>query len=433
MSLQAYDANEADVTEGTPLEGSCEQPQPKQAAFAAPDAAPASAQVRTSPPHLHAAKRPPAGPPSKPPPGPPRPAPIVIPPPNAWPTAPLPLPSQPKQPSQLKQPEQLQLSLRKAAVAEHLLSSEESNGSEAQQATAWACFQQNAAVSMQKAHSTETSAFQGAQPAGEPNSQRRSLDSLSPFACASEGPEWADPADPLPTSAALAIPARHAMEKEGSLKNISSISSLREWGAARGVSRRCSTERLPSLQDWMMPLCISSPTGSGQKPDPMLRSCSQDLLCSEAMPHAEHFVQWACNVAARPGLPSLPIRPSHELLERMPDALPEALPQRNDSASPKRSRGLGDYIDDDSPTAAAAQQQRPKSPRLTRSALSGAFTLGAGAKPSSGAPRCFRTGSPRAARPEASFADFHMSMDSLWGSGGESARHAPLLEPTTAR
>ena len=219
------------------------------------------------------------------------------------------------------------------------------------------------------------------------------------------------------------------------MKNISSISSLREWGASKGVSRRGSTERLPSLQDWMLPLCISSPSSAGHKPDGMARTCSQDLLCGEAMPRPEQLVQWAHSASARPAVPSMPVRASHELLERMPNALPEALfadalplADRNDSASPKRSRG------DDSPTAQAGQQQRPKSPRLARSLLTSSFTLGAGA---SCASRCARTGSPRSMRPESSsgvgFAEFHRGIDMLWGSSGDGTRHVALPEATTAR
>ena len=421
--MQAYDAVAATAAEGAP-HASQSQPQPDQAAVAAP----APAQVRTLPPHLHAAKRPPAGPPAKPPAPRPRPPPVVIPPPNAWPTAPLPLPSQLK-------PEQP----RKTAPQVQWAPAEQPKTSEAEHASAWASFQKSAVVSMQKAHSIDASAaaFQTPPLVEKPPSNRRSLDSLSPFASASvEGPAWGDPGDSPTVSSAMPIPlsVRGSMDREGSMKNISSISSLRDWGTAKGVSRRCSTERLPSLQDWMLPLCISSPvSSSGPKSDTMSRTCSQDLLCSEAMPHA-NLVQWACNAgggAARAGLPAAqPLRASHDILERMPNALLElaqAAPARSNSASPKRGRGESGV---DSPTAPAAAQQRPKSPRLTRSALSSSFTLGAGLGSPAGRARA---GSPRPSPHDAGFADCHRAVDSLWGSSGEGPRHKPLPEATTAR
>ena len=406
------------------------------AATLAQDAPPGSAQVRSLPPHLHAAKRPPAGPPSKPPPVRARAPPVLIPPPNAWPTAPLPLPSRlSKKPEQLQRPAHVPITVDPNAA---LPQPGQPASSELQHASAWASFQHNAAVSMQKAHSIDTGgSFQAAQPGAKPSSHRRSLDSLSPFASAStEAPNWGEdlPAAPaaLPAPAGAAWGSASSADREGSLKNISSISSLCEWGVGKAVARRGSTERLPSLQDWMLPLCISSP---GHKPDAMARTCSQDLLCGEAMPRPEQLVQWAHNAGARPAAPAAPVRASHELLERMPNALPEALfadalplADRNDSASPKRSRG------DDSPTAQAAQQQRPKSPRLARSLLTSSFTLGAGA---SCASRCGRTGSPRSMRPESSsgvgFAEFHRSIDMLWGSSGDGTRHVALPEATTAR
>ena len=421
MPTQAYDAVRAVAAEGAP-DALQSQPQPDQAAVAAP----APAQVRTLPPHLHAAKRPPTGPPAKPPALRPRPPPVVIPPPNAWPTAPLPLPSKLK-------PEQPQKNTPPVQWAP----AEQPKTSEAEHASAWASFQKSAVVSMQKAHSTDASAaaFQTPPLVEKPPSNRRSLDTLSPFASASvEAPTWGNPGDSPTASSAMPIPlsVRGSMDREGSMKNISSISSLRDWGAAKGVSRRCSTERLPSLQDWMLPLCISSPvSSSGPKADTMSRTCSQDLLCSEAMPRADQFVQWACNAgggAARPGLPAAPpLRASHDVLERMPNAFPELAPARGDSASPKRGRGESG---DESPTAAAAGQQRPKSPRLTRSMLSSSFTLGAALGPPAGHARA---ASPRPVAHDAGFADCHRAMDSLWGSSGEGSRHKPLPEATTAR
>lgn len=420
--LQAYHAVENEADEGGPQDPDG-QMQSGQAAAAASAAAPARAplQVRSLPPHLHAAKRPPAGPPSKPPQPRPRPA-VIIPPPNAWPTAPLHLPGLPRLCSQIKPEQQQKPEILAAAAAVQKPEAEQPQASEVQHATAWASFQQNAAISMQRAHS-----LAAVSAPEKPPSSRRSLDSMSPFASASqEGPDWSDPGD-LPT-ASIPVPAplsvRGSMERDSSLKNISSIASLRDWGASKGVPRRVSTERLPSLQDWMLPLCISSPPSSGPKCDAMSRTCSQDLLCSEAMPRAEHFLQWACSASVL----SASQRPSHDLLERMPNALPETLPltDRSDSL-PKRSRGCDTYVDD-SPTAHASTQQRPKSPRLARSALSASFTLGV-------APRCARSGSPHSGGHSASTAGCagcSGPLDSLWGAGNDGTRLVRLPSPTTA-
>ena len=246
-----------------------------------------------------------------------------------------------------------------------------------------------------------------------------------------EGSEWIEAGDGPAASATMPIPlsVRGSMERDSSsssLKNISSIASLREWGASKGVPRRGSTERLPSLQDWMLPLCISSPP----KSDGITRTCSQDLLCSEAMPRAEHFVQWACSASARPSAPSVDPKPySHNILERMPNALQEALPLTGRSNSvPKRSRDT-ELSKDDSPTAHAAAQQRPKSPRLARAPPSSSFTLGL-------APRCARSGSPHPGHQDAraaGFSSYPGTLDSLWGAGNDSTCHVRLPNPTTAR
>ena len=349
---------------------------------------------------------------------------VIIPPPNAWPTAPLRLPGQPSLPQQA-QPEQQQKPLVWAAAAAVPESeAAPAQASKAQHATAWACFQQNAAVSMQRAHSMAAGpAFRAAPPLENPSSSRRSLDSLSPFASAGQedGPEWSEPGNPPTASVTLPIPmsGKGSMERDSSLKNISSIASLRDWGASKGVPRRCSTERLPSLQDWMLPLCISSPASSAPKCDALSRTCSQDLLCSEAMPRAEHFMQRVCSTSARP---------CHNVLERMPDAFPGALPLtgRCDSV-PKRSRE-SDVYKEDSPAAQAASQQRPKSPRLARSALSSSFTLGV-------APRYARSASPNSSAHGASaagFAGYLGPLNGLWGAGSDGTRHVRLPSPTTA-
>ena len=355
---------------------------------------------------------------------------VIIPPPNAWPTAPLHLLGQPSLPSQIMPEQQQKPVLRIPAAAAPKHEAEQPQTSEVQHPTAWASFQQNAAVSMERAHSMATaSAFQAAPASEKPFSSRRSLDSLSPFASAGqEGPEWSDmgevPGASIPMPVPLAV--RGSIERDSSLKNISSIASLRDWGASKGVPRRVSTERLPSLQDWMLPLCISSPTSSAPKADAMSRTCSQDLLCSEAMPRAEQFVQWACSASTRPS--ALP-RPCHDVLERMPNAFPEALPltSRCESVPPKRSRG-SDAYKDDSPTAQAAVQQRPKSPRLARSALSSSFTLGV-------SPRCARSGSPHSGAHNtsaAAYAGYPGPLDGLWGPGNDGTRHVRLPSPTTA-
>lgn len=355
---------------------------------------------------------------------------VVIPPPNAWPTAPLYLPGQPSLPWPTQPEQQQKPLLRAAAAAVPEPEAAPPQASQAPPTTAWASFQHNAAVSMHRVHSmAATLAFRATPALEKPPSSRRSLDSLSPFASAGqEGPEWADRGDPPAASVALPIPmsGRGSMERDGSLKNISSIASLRDWGASKGVPRRCSTERLPSLQDWMLPLCISSPPSSGApKCDAMSRTCSQDLLCSEAMPRAEHFMQRACSASARP---SMPLRPCHDVLERMPDAFPEALPLTGRSdLLPKRSRE-SDAHKDDSPTAQGATQQRPKSPRLARSALSSSFTLGV-------APRCARPGSPHSGARSASaagFAGYPAPLGSLWGAGSDGTHHVRLPSPTTA-
>ena len=194
--VQAHVTTEASkaerATSGSEGQQQQQQPHSEHAAAAplAQDAPTGSAQVRSLPPHLHAAKRPPAGPPSKPPPARARAPPVLIPPPNAWPTAPLPLPSRLSQtPEQLQRPAHGPSAIESNAA---LPQPGQPASSELQHASAWASFQHNAAVSMQKAHSVDIGGpFQAAQQGAKTPSHRRSLDSLSPFASAStEAPNW---------------------------------------------------------------------------------------------------------------------------------------------------------------------------------------------------------------------------------------------------
>ena len=354
-------------------------------------------------------------------------------------------------------------------------------------AEAWSAFQDGpaAASSAQRAYSAivpPVSLSNGVPAPARPADKGRSLDSLSPFSAFAGAAEPADdpsqnwpprrtsPFPPSPFDApdqATAGPDRQSsMQRAGSIQK---VSSLHDWAAFR----RSSAERLPSLQDWIMPNLGSSPMSQrgsmtmhpfAEVPIPEASVLPETavgsmLFCSEALPQpklalsrpkgippARHpganffranfgnessadeasgslesgspsLSNWKLRAPRSPGRPVTDrgaLGRFHNGPQRPPHAITDSSEPRGggraSSASPKRGRNSWDEGIFVGSFDDEAQPQ--KSPRLNRRPGDGASS---GAPPAA-ARSCSPTRNSQDSGP--GFADFHAVMDSLWGNKG---------------
>lgn len=336
---------------------------------------------------------------------------------------------------------------------------------------AWAAFQVSAAPSAaQRSHSAfvpPVSALSEDLPQQKvPADRKFSLDSVSPFSAFASGDAPGDkpPSQNWPQQrpgpAAFPFspfggpdppPERQlSMQRSGSIQK---VGSLHDWAAFR----RTSAERLPSLQDWIMPSLGSSPVSQQrcslpfEAPIPEASVSPTNplgslLFCSEALPqpkialsrpkgippgrhplHRASFTNessadeastsaegaspslntWKLHAPRSPvGGPGDPGRPRAG--GRLPGLGSAAGGRaRAASASPKRGRASEDsegiFVG-----SFDEEAQPQKSPRLNQRPAAAVAPSGA------------RTGSPSHSDPDSGpgFADFHDVMDSLWGNKG---------------
>lgn len=360
-------------------------------------------------------------------------------------------------------------------------------------AQAWSAFQDGpAAASLaQRTYSAivpPVTLSDGVPAPARPADKGRSLDSLSPFSAFAGAAEPADepsqiwperriPAFPpspfeVPDQATSGSERPSSMQRAGSIQK---VSSLHDWAAFR----RSSAERLPSLQDWIMPSLGSSPMSqrgsmtmhpfaeapipeASVPPDTALGSM---LFCSEALPQPKLALSRPKGIppARHPGAnffrpnfgnessadeasgsvegasPSLsswklraPRSPGRPVTDRGAPGRFRNAPQRPpavtdpseargggraSSASPKRGRNSWDEGIFVGSFDEEAQPQ--KSPRLNRRPVEGASTASLPAARS-----CSPTGSSQDSGP--GFADFHAVMDSLWGNKGVHPESTPV-------
>ncbi|BDA40381.1 hypothetical protein COCOBI_01-0340 [Coccomyxa sp. Obi] len=364
-------------------------------------------------------------------------------------------------------------------------------------AEAWSAFQDgpaaasSAASSAQRSHSAfvpPVSLSDGVPAPARPADKGRSLDSLSPFSAFAGAavpaeepsqvwPERRTPAFPpslfdAPDQAASTHERQSSMQRAGSIQK---VSSLHDWAAFR----RSSAERLPSLQDWIMPSLGSSPMSQrgsmtlhplAEAPIPEASvppetALGSMLFCSEALPQPKLALSRPKGIppgrhpganffranfgnessadevtgsleGASPSLSSWKLRaprsPGRPVTDRgapgrfrndgaRPPAFTDSSEPRGggraSSASPKRGRTS---MDEGIFVGSFDDEAQPqKSPRLNRRPVEGV---------ASGAPPAARTGSPSRSNQDSGpgFADFHAVMDSLWGNKGVHPESTPV-------
>ncbi len=324
---------------------------------------------------------------------------------------------------------------------------------------AWTAFQDSAAAVPQRSHSAlippVSALSEGIPRPVRPANKGVSIDSVSPFSAFAGGDapgddpsqNWPQPRPGLaaltPSPFGAAAARQPSMQRAGSIQK---VGSLHDWAAFR----RSSAERLPSLQDWIMPNLGSSPVSQrcslpfdAPIPEafvPTDAALGSSLFCSEALPqpklalsrpkgippsrHPLHRTNLMPNnesSADELSVPGASLGPAWRLRAPRSPARSEAgRPQhaarsppagagRAVSASPKRVRSseesegifVGSFDD---------EAQPPKSPRLCRQLP------------------VARAGSPSRGETDAGpgFADFHAVMDSLWGNKGVQPESTPV-------